>query len=95
MCLSPAAFLDCSADETAPVIVFVSKMFAVDSKALPQNKQRYWTCRSLSVMLSKCLFSVLVAVCFLIEVCAFVNPSSLEILHHVIRWVHLVAKKKN
>uniref|UniRef100_A0A8C1UAK3 Elongation factor-like 1 n=1 Tax=Cyprinus carpio TaxID=7962 RepID=A0A8C1UAK3_CYPCA len=34
------AFLDCSADETAPVIVFVSKMFAVDSKALPQNKQR-------------------------------------------------------
>uniref|UniRef100_A0A672K245 Elongation factor-like 1 n=1 Tax=Sinocyclocheilus grahami TaxID=75366 RepID=A0A672K245_SINGR len=33
------AFLDCSADETAPVIVFVSKMFAVDSKALPQNKQ--------------------------------------------------------
>ncbi|KTF83474.1 hypothetical protein cypCar_00025702 [Cyprinus carpio] len=34
------SFLDCSADETAPVIVFVSKMFAVDSKALPQNKQR-------------------------------------------------------
>uniref|UniRef100_A0A671KPZ0 Elongation factor-like 1 n=1 Tax=Sinocyclocheilus anshuiensis TaxID=1608454 RepID=A0A671KPZ0_9TELE len=34
------AFLDCSADETAPVIIFVSKMFAVDSKALPQNKQR-------------------------------------------------------
>uniref|UniRef100_A0A8C2IZA2 Elongation factor-like 1 n=1 Tax=Cyprinus carpio TaxID=7962 RepID=A0A8C2IZA2_CYPCA len=33
------AFLDCSADDTAPVIVFVSKMFAVDSKALPQNKQ--------------------------------------------------------
>uniref|UniRef100_A0A672K1Q7 Elongation factor-like 1 n=1 Tax=Sinocyclocheilus grahami TaxID=75366 RepID=A0A672K1Q7_SINGR len=37
------AFLDCSADETAPVIVFVSKMFAVDSKALPQNKQRRTT----------------------------------------------------
>ncbi|XP_016091546.1 elongation factor Tu GTP-binding domain-containing protein 1-like [Sinocyclocheilus grahami] len=35
------AFLDCSADETAPVIVFVSKMFAVDSKALPQNKQSF------------------------------------------------------
>ncbi|XP_039515835.1 elongation factor-like GTPase 1 [Pimephales promelas] len=34
------AFLDCSADETAPVIVFVSKMVSVDSKALPQNKQR-------------------------------------------------------
>ncbi|XP_052003720.1 elongation factor-like GTPase 1 [Xyrauchen texanus] len=34
------AFLDCSADEMAPVIVFVSKMFAVDSKALPQNKKR-------------------------------------------------------
>ncbi len=41
LCLSPVAFLDCSADETAPVIIFVSKMFAVDSKALPQNKQRY------------------------------------------------------
>ncbi|XP_056591298.1 LOW QUALITY PROTEIN: elongation factor-like GTPase 1 [Triplophysa dalaica] len=34
------AFLDCSADGMAPVIVFVSKMFAVDPKALPQNKQR-------------------------------------------------------
>ncbi|KAJ8340377.1 hypothetical protein SKAU_G00350100 [Synaphobranchus kaupii] len=34
------AFLACKNDETAPVIVFVSKMFAVDSKALPQNKQR-------------------------------------------------------
>uniref|UniRef100_A0A8C2IZY4 Elongation factor-like 1 n=1 Tax=Cyprinus carpio TaxID=7962 RepID=A0A8C2IZY4_CYPCA len=30
------AFLDCSADDTAPVIVFVSKMFAVDSK-LPEG----------------------------------------------------------
>uniref|UniRef100_A0A672K6U6 Elongation factor-like 1 n=1 Tax=Sinocyclocheilus grahami TaxID=75366 RepID=A0A672K6U6_SINGR len=40
------AFLDCSADETAPVIVFVSKMFAVDSKALPQNKQRQRLFRS-------------------------------------------------
>jgi len=43
VCLSPVAFLDCSADETAPVIVFVSKMVSVDSKALPQNKQRYFT----------------------------------------------------
>ncbi|KAI4901955.1 hypothetical protein NFI96_032216, partial [Prochilodus magdalenae] len=34
------AFLECASEETAPVIVFVSKMFAVDSKALPQNKQR-------------------------------------------------------
>ncbi|XP_056317002.1 elongation factor-like GTPase 1 [Danio aesculapii] len=42
------AFLDCSADETAPVIVFVSKMFAVDSKALPQNKQRPLTQEEIS-----------------------------------------------
>ncbi|XP_008288511.1 elongation factor Tu GTP-binding domain-containing protein 1 [Stegastes partitus] len=34
------AFLQCSSDENAPVIVFVSKMFAVDTKALPQYKQR-------------------------------------------------------
>uniref|UniRef100_A0A667XDF5 Elongation factor-like 1 n=1 Tax=Myripristis murdjan TaxID=586833 RepID=A0A667XDF5_9TELE len=34
------AFLQCSSEENAPVIVFVSKMFAVDTKALPQNKQR-------------------------------------------------------
>ncbi|XP_074523157.1 elongation factor-like GTPase 1 [Halichoeres trimaculatus] len=34
------AFLQCSCEENAPVIVFVSKMFAVDNKALPQNKQR-------------------------------------------------------
>uniref|UniRef100_A0AAY4BD72 Elongation factor-like 1 n=1 Tax=Denticeps clupeoides TaxID=299321 RepID=A0AAY4BD72_9TELE len=34
------AFLECSNEDAAPVIVFVSKMFAVDSKALPQNKQR-------------------------------------------------------
>eukprot|EP00079_Xenopus_tropicalis_P012755 XP_002940146.2 PREDICTED: elongation factor-like GTPase 1 [Xenopus tropicalis] len=33
-------FLKCRSDETAPVIIFVSKMFAVDAKALPQNKQR-------------------------------------------------------
>lgn len=33
-------FLECASEESAPVIVFVSKMFAVDSKALPQNKQR-------------------------------------------------------
>ncbi|XP_075714196.1 elongation factor-like GTPase 1 isoform X2 [Rhinoderma darwinii] len=34
------AFLQCCSDENAPVIVFVSKMFVVDAKALPQNKQR-------------------------------------------------------
>ncbi|KAF3687048.1 Elongation factor-like GTPase 1 [Channa argus] len=34
------AFLQCSSGENAPVIIFVSKMFAVDSKALPQNKPR-------------------------------------------------------
>ncbi|XP_062868569.1 elongation factor-like GTPase 1 [Trichomycterus rosablanca] len=35
-----SAFLACSSGDSAPVIVFVSKMFAVDPKALPQNKQR-------------------------------------------------------
>ncbi|MGH0126385.1 UNVERIFIED_CONTAM: hypothetical protein FKN15_041445 [Acipenser sinensis] len=34
------AFMECKSDDSAPVIVFVSKMFAVDSKTLPQNKQR-------------------------------------------------------
>ncbi|CAL8350683.1 unnamed protein product [Merluccius merluccius] len=34
------AFIQCSSDAEVPVIVFVSKMFAVDAKALPQNKQR-------------------------------------------------------
>uniref|UniRef100_A0A8C5BX91 Elongation factor like GTPase 1 n=1 Tax=Gadus morhua TaxID=8049 RepID=A0A8C5BX91_GADMO len=34
------AFVQCSSEAEAPVIVFVSKMFAVDAKALPQNKQR-------------------------------------------------------
>ncbi|XP_030580024.1 elongation factor-like GTPase 1 isoform X2 [Archocentrus centrarchus] len=34
------AFLQCSSEENAPVIVFVSKMFAVDTKALPQHRQR-------------------------------------------------------
>ncbi|XP_049897047.1 elongation factor-like GTPase 1 [Epinephelus moara] len=34
------AFLQCSRGEDAPLIVFVSKMFAVDTKALPQNRQR-------------------------------------------------------
>ncbi|XP_038557988.1 elongation factor-like GTPase 1 [Micropterus salmoides] len=34
------AFLQCSSGENAPVIVYVSKMFTVDTKALPQNRQR-------------------------------------------------------
>ncbi|KAM4035834.1 elongation factor-like GTPase 1 [Anomaloglossus baeobatrachus] len=34
------AFLQCCSEKDAPVIVFVSKMFAVDANALPQNKQR-------------------------------------------------------
>uniref|UniRef100_A0A4W6CXI4 Elongation factor-like 1 n=1 Tax=Lates calcarifer TaxID=8187 RepID=A0A4W6CXI4_LATCA len=34
------AFLQCSSSENVPVIIFVSKMFAVDTKALPQNRQR-------------------------------------------------------
>ncbi|KAL7980102.1 hypothetical protein Chor_001370, partial [Crotalus horridus] len=32
------AFMKCSSEETAPVIVFISKMFAVDAKTLPRNK---------------------------------------------------------
>lgn len=34
------AFLSCSSEDGAPVIVFVSKMFAVDENVLPQNKRR-------------------------------------------------------
>uniref|UniRef100_A0A0F7ZE56 Elongation factor-like 1 n=1 Tax=Crotalus adamanteus TaxID=8729 RepID=A0A0F7ZE56_CROAD len=34
------AFMKCSSEETAPVIVFISKMFAVDAKTLPRNKPR-------------------------------------------------------
>ncbi|XP_066273846.1 elongation factor-like GTPase 1 [Branchiostoma lanceolatum] len=33
-------FLMCSAEDSAPVIVFISKMFSVDSKALPHNRPR-------------------------------------------------------
>ncbi|XP_007651701.1 elongation factor-like GTPase 1 isoform X2 [Cricetulus griseus] len=35
-----AAFMKCGSEDTAPVIIFVSKMFAVDAKTLPQNKPR-------------------------------------------------------
>ncbi|XP_038623198.1 elongation factor-like GTPase 1 [Tachyglossus aculeatus] len=34
------AFMKCGSEETAPVIIFVSKMFAVDAKSLPKNKPR-------------------------------------------------------
>ena len=34
------AFLECSSEEGDPVIIFVSKMFAVDEQALPQNRRR-------------------------------------------------------
>eukprot|EP00058_Branchiostoma_floridae_P024350 XP_002609840.1 hypothetical protein BRAFLDRAFT_264998 [Branchiostoma floridae] len=33
-------FLMCSAEDSAPVIVFISKMFSVDHKALPHNRPR-------------------------------------------------------
>ncbi|TKS69438.1 Elongation factor-like GTPase 1 [Collichthys lucidus] len=34
------SFLQCSSDKDVPAIIFVSKMFAVDAKALPHNRQR-------------------------------------------------------
>ncbi|RZF46487.1 hypothetical protein LSTR_LSTR007603 [Laodelphax striatellus] len=37
------AFLKCSSDGTAPVIVFISKMFPVERKNLPQNKPKALT----------------------------------------------------
>lgn len=36
-----ADFLACSSQQEAPVIVFVSKMFPVDVRSLPQNRTRY------------------------------------------------------
>uniref|UniRef100_A0A4W4G9U3 Elongation factor-like 1 n=1 Tax=Electrophorus electricus TaxID=8005 RepID=A0A4W4G9U3_ELEEL len=42
------AFLECASEDEAPVIIFVSKMFAVDSRALPENKQRPLTQEELS-----------------------------------------------
>ncbi|KAG7235345.1 hypothetical protein INR49_002768 [Caranx melampygus] len=36
-------FLQCSSGEDAPVIIFVSKMFAMDIKVLPQNRPRPFT----------------------------------------------------
>jgi len=34
------AFVECSAAENAPTIVFISKMFPVEKKSLPENKVR-------------------------------------------------------
>ena len=34
-------FLACSSDASAPVIAFVSKIFAVDVSALPNNQPKY------------------------------------------------------
>lgn len=34
------AFLDCKGDEEAPVIIFISKMFPVDEKSLPENRPK-------------------------------------------------------
>ncbi|XP_033962713.1 elongation factor-like GTPase 1 [Pseudochaenichthys georgianus] len=34
------AFLRCGSEEDDPLIIFVSKMFVVDNKALPKNRQR-------------------------------------------------------
>jgi ribosome assembly protein 1 len=37
------AFLLCRSDEQAPVIIFISKMFPVDKKSLPENKPKLLT----------------------------------------------------
>jgi len=34
------SFLDCESKPEAPVIVFISKMFAVDTKSLPENRPK-------------------------------------------------------
>lgn len=35
-----SAFLNCSSQNDAPIIVFVSKMFAVDANTLPENRPK-------------------------------------------------------
>ncbi|KAK2107847.1 Elongation factor-like GTPase 1 [Saguinus oedipus] len=47
-----AAFMKCGSEDTAPVIIFVSKMFAVDTKALPQNKPRLTFDSSVNILTS-------------------------------------------
>ena len=41
MWLCVVAVMSCSSDDNAPVIAFVSKMFPVDVKSLPQHRTRY------------------------------------------------------
>jgi len=56
-------FLACSLQQEAPVIVFVSKMFPVDVRSLPQNRTRYFlyiywcqnVCRRTSRAVSNCI----------------------------------------
>ena len=36
----PSDFLTCRSSDDAPVIVFVSKMFAVEDSALPKHRKR-------------------------------------------------------
>ncbi|XP_043836105.1 elongation factor-like GTPase 1 [Dromiciops gliroides] len=42
------AFMKCGSEDTAPVIIFVSKMFAVDAKTLPCNKPRPLTAEEIA-----------------------------------------------
>jgi len=43
------AFLDCSADEDKPVIIFVSKMVSVDDKTLPENRPKVLTHEEMAI----------------------------------------------
>ncbi len=38
MCV--ADFISCGVEDSSPVIVFVSKLFAMDKEALPQHEKR-------------------------------------------------------
>ena len=45
----PSDFMACSADPSAPTVVFVSKLFSVEKSALPQHQNRlgrFDTCAS-------------------------------------------------
>ncbi|XP_023246498.1 elongation factor-like GTPase 1 [Copidosoma floridanum] len=41
------AFLSCKSNENAPIIIFISKMFPVDKKSLPENKPKPLTAEEL------------------------------------------------
>ncbi len=43
-----AAFLSCSSGEDAPVIIFVSKMFAIETKSLPENRPKVLTAEEIA-----------------------------------------------